>query len=155
MTKISVFTGVGEVIVKVAENGKGVVDQSAVTAFTRGDCHSFAVALHDRTGWPIVGIGGATWTPGHFVVYDPEIDDYVDIEGPGALDRWKYLANRMIREFERNEAVAPPEYFKKCDPELGKPFAETVLEKLDRLPEVEDRPNASKYLNPVLRNSLY
>lgn len=155
MTNKRVLTGVGPVNVKIRDNGKGVIDQSAVTAFTRGDCHSFAIAMHDRTGWPIIGIGGETHTPGHFVLYDPEIDDYVDIEGPGALDRWDYLARIMIREFDRTEVLAPPVYYKNCDPELAKPFVQTVLEEVDTLPAKGSHEMASKYLNPVLNDSMW
>ena len=31
----------------------GIIDDDAVRAFTRGQCAELAVALHDRTGWPL------------------------------------------------------------------------------------------------------
>lgn len=35
----------------------GTVDTDAVTAYTNGQCHALALALAERTGWPLVAIG--------------------------------------------------------------------------------------------------
>jgi hypothetical protein len=35
----------------------GVVDDAAHDAFRTGQCHALALALHERTGWPLVVIG--------------------------------------------------------------------------------------------------
>lgn len=35
----------------------GVLDEAAEFAFSHGQCHAFAQALHERTGWPIVAVG--------------------------------------------------------------------------------------------------
>lgn len=35
----------------------GVIDEHAVTAFRNGQCHALALAIAERTGWPIVAIG--------------------------------------------------------------------------------------------------
>lgn len=61
----------------------GVVDSRAITTFTCGQCHSFALALHDQTGWPIFGarIDPYDGIPDHFMCYDADNDRYVDIEG--------------------------------------------------------------------------
>lgn len=32
----------------------GVLDDAAREAFTEGQCHAFAQAMHERTGWPLV-----------------------------------------------------------------------------------------------------
>lgn len=34
----------------------GVLDGTALRAFKHGDCDIFAVALHDKTGWPLVKV---------------------------------------------------------------------------------------------------
>jgi hypothetical protein len=67
----------------------GEITEDVITAFMNGHCHSFALAMHQETGWPIMGIryGSIFSSPGHCVVYCPQLDDYIDIEGPGALKR--------------------------------------------------------------------
>lgn len=35
---------------------EGVLDEAAVRAFTQGQCHAFAYALHQDTGWDIVAM---------------------------------------------------------------------------------------------------
>lgn len=32
----------------------GIVDDEALRAFTTGQCHAFALAMHEATGWPII-----------------------------------------------------------------------------------------------------
>lgn len=64
---------------------EGVIDGAARTVFTTGQCHALALALHERTGWPIrvlaYGRKGAAVTSGnHLVVVDPD-GNAVDIEG--------------------------------------------------------------------------
>lgn len=75
----------------------GVVDENARTTFTNGQCHSFALALHKRTGFPLVGVQKGWWPGyGHFMVHDTDRDLYLDIEGAKTEDEviseWQNIA---------------------------------------------------------------
>jgi hypothetical protein len=136
MNTLAVGTNQGTVEVKWDNNGKGIVDEQAITAFSWGHCHSFAYEMHDLTGWPIIGIGSRDPSdphdaPGHFVVYDPRIDDFVDIQGGNALERYEWLTNRGIDEVPPD--VRPMKY-RSIKKDMAKPFVETVLEKLAQQP---------------------
>jgi hypothetical protein len=126
---------------------KGVLDSNASDAFTRGYCHCFAAELHDRTGWPIVALGGFPGTPGHFVVYSPEHDDYIDIDGIGALERFPFQAKGYIEEWEREELAKPIKYYQPLDTNLAKPFVTSVLEEINQLPKKHSTERAQFYLN--------
>lgn len=127
------------------KDGKGIIDEHASEAFTHGQCHALAIALHDRTGWPIIGVGGDEETPSHFVVYDPKADTFVDIDGPDAQERFPYEFERMIKEFDREYAIKPP-YYLHADLKAARPFAKTVLEQVESLPEKKRKTNAFNYL---------
>lgn len=78
------------------------IDDDAVDAFTRGQCHALALAIHERTELPLVGIWG--WrdnrddTPNHVVVMLPD-ESLLDIEGPQAEKRWEgHIAPLDIQE---------------------------------------------------------
>ena len=53
----------------------GVVDAVAVDAYTNGQCHALAVALHHATGWPLVWVGPEE------CCYDIDCAEYDDDEG--------------------------------------------------------------------------
>lgn len=59
----------------------GVIDETAEHVFTRGQCHALALAIHDETGWPIVGIAGdGNHHPGHCAIERPD-GRIIDITG--------------------------------------------------------------------------
>ena len=74
-------------------NTEGIIDYDAEYAFTRGQCHSLALAMHRLTGWELYGLykpnelrrGG---TPSHTVVRSPD-GEYIDIGGNTALEEWR------------------------------------------------------------------
>lgn len=115
----------------------GLIDDDAVTVFSRGQCHAFAIEMHKKTGWEIVGLFRGDWefesnsTPGHCAVRHPD-GRVIDIEGAGADERWenKYDGSRVepqslerILSYERID-YRPP------DLEGARPFVEAVLETL-------------------------
>jgi hypothetical protein len=104
--------------------------EGASLAFTRGQCHSFALALHQETGWPIFGVGHGTdrGSPGHFIVYCADTDDYIDIDGAGADERFRYLFKYGSRIFTAEETRNAVDYLP-CFPEVALPFARKVLER--------------------------
>jgi len=70
---------------------KGLITPDVEKAFTRGQCHAFSLALHEKTKWPIYGLFtedelDAQETPGHVIVKSPW--GFVDIQGLGAECRW-------------------------------------------------------------------
>ena len=91
--------------IKISEKGR--IDSNAKTAFTNGQCHSLAYAIHKLTGWPMVGLrgyeydedGGDDWgrdyfDPGsHVVVESPK--GLLDIDGLGARERWQSKFGEM------------------------------------------------------------
>lgn len=109
-------------------NAEGRVDDTAKDAFLRGQCHSFALAMHGLTGWPIfgVGYGAGHKSPSHFLIYCPDTDDYLDIDGPEADVRYAYLFRQEVSVFNAEETRNPPSYLP-CFPEKALPFVRTVL----------------------------
>lgn len=70
---------------------KGLITPQVEIAFTRGQCHALALALHEKTKWPIYGLFSEDEleeqeTPGHVIVKSPW--GFVDIQGLGAECRW-------------------------------------------------------------------
>ena len=145
MNKLRVDTNKGDKEIEWKNNGKGVINRDAITAFTWGHCHSFAYKMHDMTGWPIIGVGDDVNSPGHFLVYSPRIDDYVDIQGPGALKRWEFLAEDGIHEFTPDQK---PVHYRPMNKDMAKPFVVTVLDKVMRLPEKNTHNNDKFYKDP-------
>lgn len=58
----------------------GLLDSRALLAFTQGQCHGLALALAERTGWPLVKIESADRTCLHVCVERPD-GFLVDITG--------------------------------------------------------------------------
>ena len=70
---------------------KGILNKEVERAFTRGQCHAFALAMNEKTKWPIYGLFSEDEleeqeTPGHVIVKSPW--GFVDIQGLGAECRW-------------------------------------------------------------------
>jgi hypothetical protein len=80
----------------------GVLDRRAVAAFTLGQCHGMALALHERTGWPMVAAYDVEDSCQH-VLADAGDDRFVDIAG--ARTRAQLLAEP---NFDRVEAIDQP-----------------------------------------------
>lgn len=59
---------------------RGVLDQAAIAAFTFGQCHGMALALHERTNWPLVATYNVAGIPQH-VLADARDGRLVDITG--------------------------------------------------------------------------
>lgn len=77
---------------KIDINSRGHINKNAIKAFKRGQCHALALAINKIMGWPIYGI--CDWSntpsdPGHICVKNPKNGGYVDIDGYGAVQRWR------------------------------------------------------------------
>ena len=107
----------------------GVIDITAQKVFTRGHCHSLALALHELTKWPIYGVDISDGTPGHFVVKTPK-GKFLDIEGLHTADTWHNINKNSTRPSTifKWSSGRRSIYFK---PEVKKatPFAKAVLKK--------------------------
>jgi hypothetical protein len=118
------------------KQGKGVIDNAAKTVFTRGHCHSFAYALHELTGWTIAGVSGDAYSPAHCVVWCAELDDFVDIGGPGAVEREfpprRYGKPDIYYYDYEPEAVLNFYAYRDAEVEDAMPFAKTVLTSLKK-----------------------
>lgn len=67
-------------------------------AFSNGQCHALALAIHGRTGWQLVALdwidldpddyNGYDRAPGHVAVQHPHTGDVLDVRGWGACARW-------------------------------------------------------------------
>jgi hypothetical protein len=116
-------------------SAEGIIDHEAREAFTRGQCHSLALALHRLAGWELYGLykpselryGG---TPSHTVVRSPD-GEYIDINGNNALEDWrgyypaatpKAVTEAQVLEFEHIDYVTP-------DIAAAMPFAKTLYTK--------------------------
>ena len=101
-------------------NTEGIIDYNAEYAFTRGQCHSLALALHRLTGWELYGLYirdefESGKTPSHTVVRTPS-GEYIDIEGNTALEDWREyypdakpvaVTEAQVLEFEHDDYVKP------------------------------------------------
>lgn len=119
--------------VDVEINDQGVIDEEAEKVFTRGQCHSLALALHRQTGWPIIGFIDRyddPEIPGHCVVYCPQLDEYVDICGIGALIRWQKRWDAKPIPLATEAVENGLKAYLPIQPEVAEPFAKTVLAKL-------------------------
>jgi len=106
------------------------IDDDAVYEFTKGQCHALALVLHDLTGFPLVGLGPVdyhTKTPDHVAVLLPA-GTALDIQGPGAEERWQSSYGFTPYQREEVEDFCNRDYSK---PRLktALPYAKAVLKK--------------------------
>ena len=120
----------------------GSIDDNVERAFTNGHCHSFALAVHGMTNWPIMGListtGDSEDSPGHCVLFDPKRNDYFDIGGYGAKERWKANVEEWWgADIEVKEVLITPAdisnftAYMEPEVEVARPFAKTLLAGLD------------------------
>ena len=120
----------------VDDAGYGVLNNTAITAFKRGQCHALALAIHELTGWPIKGLGrydkqDAPDSPAHCVVWCPKLKMYVDIDGK--VSRNYYRNDRGWKVLNRNVSPSRAKTFKaylKPNMRAARPFAKTILRDL-------------------------
>lgn len=117
----------------------GVVNDAALEAFHYGYCHVMALALHDATGWPLVGIwyNGDNYTddyvPGHVAVKHPE-GYFVDIYGAYTEDPGNFeITDSRLMEVEDVIDLSNAGY-KEIEPEvvaLADSLVEAVLDEVN------------------------
>lgn len=117
-------------------NKEGRIDHKAEHAFTRGQCHALALALHRLTGWELYGLYDSDYdfecgeTPAHVVVRMPN-GDYLDIEGNNALENWRESWPNSVPYAVTEAQVLDFENIDYCAPAIdaAMPFAVTLFAK--------------------------
>jgi len=116
---------------------EGVIDDQARHVFSHGYCAELALALHRRTGWPIVSAG--VWDdhnrliPGaHFGVLVPD-GRVLDIEGASEIYSWagRWGVDGAFRELSPAQLPGCEEGLLEC---RAAAFVEPVLRLLDGRP---------------------
>jgi len=111
----------------------GVIDRQAIKAFTQGQCHALALAIHYETSWPIYGIWskyeGVYGSPSHCLVYCPKLEEFLDIQGAGCKDRLASMNWESAKMFTPAEVKEFEEYLEP-NIEAAKPFVKAVLSTL-------------------------
>lgn len=114
-------------------NSRGNINKNAILAFKRGQCHALALALHKLTNWPIYGI--CDWSntpadPGHVVVKNPKNGGYIDIEGYGAVQRWRKRWGDVTLHLLTPKQTYKLDTYLRPSVKKATPFARKVLENL-------------------------
>jgi len=85
----------------------GVLDDRAVRAFVGGQCHALALALHERTGWPLAWVEDDEGEPKHCFVLDPQRTQHaVDIAGVHRRDELVRRWGACERHVDMSEVLA-------------------------------------------------
>jgi hypothetical protein len=118
-----------------AVSREGIIDHDAKQAFTRGQCHALALALHRLTGWQLYGLYRPHelrrgTTPSHTVVRTPD-GEYIDINGNNALEEWRKYYHEAEPKAVTEAQVLAFEEDDYCKPDIkaAMPFAVTLYVK--------------------------
>jgi hypothetical protein len=118
---------------KIKIHKNGTINKNAVRAYKNGQCHSLALAIHFLTGWPIYGIADESNSPadpGHVVVKNPKNGGFVDIEGYGALGRWRKKWGPVTIHYLTTKQVETLDTYLKPQLKKALPFARKILTKI-------------------------
>lgn len=121
-----------ESAIHIDADGK-VIDDNAVHAFTRGQCHAFGLAVHKLTGFPLSGLWpkGREWqgSPGHVVAVAPD-GKLLDITGHQGVDYLAAIGFHVGQIVSLDIKDVPHlQYYMEADVDAALPFARTVLER--------------------------
>lgn len=119
---------------KIKIHKNGTINKDAVKAFSNGQCHSLALAIHELTGFPIYGV--CDWSnsendPGHVVVKNPKNGGFIDIGGYGAVGRWRKKWGHVTVHPLTIEQTKSLDAYLKPSVKKAIPFAKKVLEKIN------------------------
>jgi len=104
----------------------GIMDSDAQSAFSHGHCHSLALAVHRKTGWPMLGLsrhsrnGDLT----HVVLEMPD-GRWLDSRGPSQPD------GGDVVEMDARQVISLGDHSKdwlSTDEQLAESFVEPLLE---------------------------
>jgi hypothetical protein len=113
-------------------------DEAALLAFLGGHCHSLALALHERTGWPLVAVDQRSdGVCVHVAVRRPD-GTIVDIAGahtPDAIDKSR-AGGTIIREVTASDLddLAQRHGWAEPVPDIVAPWVQVALDQAEREP---------------------
>lgn len=113
-----------------------LIDDNARYAFTRGQCHAFALAVHKMTGWEMLGVNwpGEDYDnePGHVLTVTPD-GQFFDIWGLKAAEYQEMVHRRLRYPLDpkpvTEEEILNFQYYSRPNVKAAIPFAHTVLTK--------------------------
>ena len=129
--RVKIWNGRGgnrTVELTIGDDGFGILDDAARQAFTKGHCHSLALAIHQLTGWPIKGAGYNSYeSPLHTLNYDPTSKRYVDVDGRSSRPGYGF---KITHSRVRVQDVKTFDGYLKPDVKVALPFAKSLLRDL-------------------------
>lgn len=135
MTNVEYFDGFHHGRTNTMIGTTGRITAKAKKVFTQGQCHALALAVHELTGYQLVGLYSYYEdpeynTPAHVVVRMPN-GSLLDIEGPGCESRWPNDAIEVTKEdvleFQNRDYLEP-------NLEAARPFARTLCKRYGLAP---------------------
>jgi len=107
----------------------GVLDDAARYAFAAGHCHALALAIHERTGWPMLAMSGRNSgykDLRHVVVLMPD-GKWLDIQGPRDSEEQLHL---HIQPISADEVVnmGRIRHWKNPQVEIAREFVQPLFE---------------------------
>ena len=114
---------------------RGVLDERALAAFVGGQCHGLALAIRQRTDWPLVAVDDEKDECVHICVRRPD-GLLVDVTGSHSDDEMTADRRRLRIPFDRSDVDALVERFGWAPPELeaAAAWVEVVLERAETGP---------------------
>jgi hypothetical protein len=113
-------------------DNRGRIGHNAKIVFMMGHCHSLAYVINSLTGWQICSFVCKEYddrinSPSHIVIKTPK-KDYLDIEGLGALPRWKETRpNTRVYKIDKSIIEKGLDCFLPLQIEKTIPFAKMLL----------------------------
>ncbi|MET9517431.1 ParB/RepB/Spo0J family partition protein [Streptomyces sp. NPDC002994] len=114
----------------------GVINATAIEAFTRDGSGGLAIAIHDATGWPLIEVGSCDGMPMHFMVRRPD-GLLLDINGThtdaAVADEFWFYADDDVTLTEAPRGAVWFSYYDECgEPvplDLARTFVDAVLDR--------------------------
>jgi hypothetical protein len=127
----------------------GVLDSRALLAFTQGQCHGLALALAEKTGWPLVKIESAERTCLHVCVERPD-GALIDVTGAhtaGELQQAAPGTTLRPTDADQVECLTQEEGWAAPATAAARLWADAVLER------AENEQASSPLSSPTLRRT--
>lgn len=107
---------------------EGVLDAESRAAFTYGHCHSMALAVHRKTGWPMLGLQHHSKEINHVVLEMPD-GRWLDARGPHRANPEPYPGAKPPQVMSEDEvrALGDRKDWLRADPELAESFVDPLL----------------------------
>ena len=131
MAKVDIWLGFAHMRLSLEVSDEGEIDRNAIRAFTEGQCHALALAVHELTRWPVMGILDSDRdkdSPSHCVMLRPD-GELLDINGPNAYERWHERHGRYGIRFISPKKLPELKHYMEPNVAAARPFAKTLVAK--------------------------